>query len=103
MFRYTLPIAATALGLAALRLLAALPGSDSRRGEDKAEWPGPNKAVAALTRLGARIEREKGTIVGVVLLGGQVEDAHLAHLKGLTHLRHLTFAGTHVGDAGLAH
>ena len=84
--------------------------------------------VAALEKLGARIERnEQGEVIGVsiafrkftdadlVQLKGfaelqsldlthtQITDLGLVHLKGLTNLTSLVLAGTQVTDAGMVH
>ena len=60
--------------------------------------------VAALKKLGAKIERnEQGEVVEVSLMNRKLTDAGLAHLKGLNNLTGLLLADTKVTDAGLAH
>ena len=61
--------------------------------------------VAALKKLGAKIERnEQGEVVEVSLrLSTSITDAGLVHLKGLPNLQNLSLFGTKVTDAGLVH
>ena len=61
--------------------------------------------VAALKKLGAKIERnEQGEVVEVSLMNRRITDAGLAHLNGLVKLETLTiYFATQITDAGLAH
>ena len=65
--------------------------------------------VAALKKLGAKIERnEQGEVVEVSFRGRfgrrtKITDAGLVHLKGLTNLQTLTLGASQVTDAGLVH
>jgi Leucine-rich repeat (LRR) protein len=44
-----------------------------------------------------------GDMTEVFLIGNQVSDAGLAHLRGLTQLKGLNLSSTQVTDAGLEH
>lgn len=79
--------------------------------EEARQGPGPELGREAAI---AEIERLEGTyrcdeascdraIVGVNLIGTQVADAGLEHLKGLTSLQVLNLGGSPVTDAGLEH
>ncbi len=62
------------------------------------------ESVAALEKLGARIERDgQGKIYSIAVGGPQFTDAALVHLKGLTHLKRLFLIGPQFTDAGLVH
>ena len=59
--------------------------------------------VAALKRLGAKIERNEQGEVLVYLVDTEITDAGLVHLKGLTRLQTLDLLSTQITDAGLVH
>ena len=64
----------------------------------------PDEAVAALEKLGARIERnEQGDVVRVYLSGTPITAAGLVYLKEMTKLENLELEGTQITDAGLVH
>ena len=61
-------------------------------------------AVAALKKLGAKIEQDdQGRAVELNLSRTQITDAGLVHLKGLTNLQTLILTNTKVTDEGLVH
>ena len=79
------------------------PGSEPKADKPPAQTAAADP-VAALKKLGAKIERnEQGEVVEVSLMNRKLTDAGLAHLKGLNNLTGLLLAGTKVTDAGLAH
>ena len=66
-----------------------------------------NAAVTALTKLGAKIQRNSEApgkpVVAVDLSLTQVTDADLKQLKSLANLQSLNLIGTQISDAGLEH
>src|SRR5262245_36339314 len=110
MKRYLGILLALALAAGGVALLALLPPGG------KGKVPGPReqaparddpKAVAALERLNASLERDASArgkpVVGVTLRGPEAGDDALRHVARLPGLRKLLLQGTRVGDAGLAH
>ena len=63
----------------------------------------PDEAVAALEKLGAKIERNEQGDVGVDLSDTEITDAGLVYLKEMTKLENLELEGTQITDAGLVH
>ena len=62
------------------------------------------KVIAAIEKLGGKIEVDENKAVVSVALGNtNITDAGLVHLKGLTKLERLRLEGTKVTDAGLVH
>ena len=63
-----------------------------------------SEAVAAIEAAGGLVlyDRERGPD-GQYNLGATLTDAGLAHIKGLTHLKHLDLQDTEVTDSGLVH
>ena len=65
-----------------------------------------NAALVAIEELGGRVvfdEKNPDKPVVVDLVGSDVTDASLIHLRGLTSLQTLNLTETHVTDAGLVH
>lgn len=62
-------------------------------------------AVDAIEKLGGRVRFSptSGEVIRVSILGRQVTDAGLVHLKALTSLETLALDGTQITDAGLEH
>jgi hypothetical protein len=86
--------------LAEIALLTLLALSPASRADDQ-------KAVAALKKLGADIERDPQRpgkpIIRIDLTMKKVKDADLAFIKDLKDLQTLGLAFTGITDAGLAH
>jgi hypothetical protein len=65
----------------------------------------PEEAIAEIQNMGGTFTRDDNSpskpVVSVLLLGAQVTDARLEHLKGLAHLRRLYLSATKVTDSGL--
>jgi uncharacterized protein (TIGR03067 family) len=59
--------------------------------------------VAALKKLGAKIERNEQGEVLVYLVDTEITDAGLVHLKSLANLQSLALQSTKITDAGLVH
>ena len=63
---------------------------------------GGGDPVATLEKLKAPIARkEQGEVVGVCLGGTEINDAVMAHLKGLTNLENVSLVGPQITNAGL--
>ena len=66
--------------------------------------PTQEEAVAAIKRLGGKVEvDENNDVVNVNLWGTKITDAALVHLKGLPKLTTLNLNFTKITDAGMAH
>jgi hypothetical protein len=62
------------------------------------------EAIAALVKLGAKIERDdEGNVISINLGNTRISDAGLVHLKGLTSLERLNFMSRSITDEGLVH
>src|SRR5262245_15410767 len=65
------------------------------------------KSVAALEKLGGRIDRDEDRpgkpVVAVGLTFSDIKDADLVHLRGLDDLRKLYLGATGITDKGLAY
>jgi Leucine-rich repeat (LRR) protein len=65
--------------------------------------PANEDDVAALEKLGARVERDhRGMVWNVAAVGLQITDAELVHLRGLPGLESLEIAECPITDVGLA-
>ena len=66
--------------------------------------PTREEAIAAIKRLGGKVEvDENNDVVDVSLGGTKITDVGLAHLEGLTKLKSLYLSKTEVTGAGLVH
>ena len=63
------------------------------------------EAVAAIKKLGGTVilDKTSGEVAGVDLIGTQITDAGLVHLKDLTSLKDLYLDGSQITGAGLVH
>ena len=66
--------------------------------------PTQEEAVAAIKRLGGKVEVDENNDVVIVNLGGtKITDAGLVYLKGMQKLKLLGLSGSKITDAGMAH
>src|SRR5262249_26230838 len=70
-------------------------------------FPEPQGAIPALRRLGASVVEDRqapgAPVVKVDLIGCEITDADLAHLRDLPQLRELLLSDWQVTEAGLVH
>ena len=66
--------------------------------------PTQEEAVAAIEKLGGKVEvDENNDVVNVNLGGTKITDAGLVYLKGMQKLKVLGLSGSKITDAGMAH
>jgi hypothetical protein len=65
--------------------------------------PAPENPAERVAKLGARIERENASIVGIDFFGTNIGDGDLEVLSNFPDLETLGLSGTKVTDAGLVH
>src|SRR5262249_43010028 len=73
---------------------------DAKKGPAKSAEP---KEIADLRALGANLEMDGRTVVGVSFFKAKITDAALARVAAVKGLRSLDLTGTAITDAGLGH
>ena len=77
---------------------------DKAKKKNDATKATPEEVIAAIKKLGGQVKVDNNkAVVEVRLVGFEVADAGLEHLKGLTNLKTLYLNSTNVTDAGLKH